>query len=490
MATKTKLTPINKKHNPNIINGLREPSEFLRRAADEARWKADRAERANEPEPVLTDEQRKAAAEIIRKMVDDILAEEKAEKTAPKAPKPVVPYTGGDIDDPLYMAGKTFIDRYNQAVGAIAKADKKKLLTKTYGVIPLAPRLDVKLGKVQKSSVENVSKAKWGGYPELRNWYYIDQRHMSAPKGHPGEGRSNYENPGITLEQALKQYWPKCQCCGRPMTFLGQFDLNEWGQVLEYFTLENNPDSWNGKDNHNWFDHNASSSFPSLNYRRRILYFSCGCFSYGIFGADSAIIEAGWYGDDGMFKDIDLDFRGRPYTEPAEDASQNDKDQYRMHLRKKANVVTDAEYVKALKKALPKRCFQAEEQLVEDMTIGFDLDTVRHYAVYGATDMAVMPDNDITDDLEDFTESTEGNFLSTNNGYGTNADLCLFGAPRSQQTEKRVLDPRYTHNPHRLRPLICWNDRKYDQCHQMYGSLKEGVSELPYSQCKMDSSNT
>src|SRR5579862_913413 len=80
-------------------------------------------------------------------------------------------------NDPVLIAAKLFSDRYFDIVNLIKNIDKKNTLEKKFGVLPICPRLDINTVELSNTScLENLSKSKYGGYPDLRTLFSFTNR--------------------------------------------------------------------------------------------------------------------------------------------------------------------------------------------------------------------------------------------------------------------------------------------------------------------------
>lgn len=91
---------------------------------------------------------------------------------------------------------------------------------------PIAYRLE----PIFESMTEDeLSVPKTGGIPDMTYWYRFAYNYDAV--NWKGEKE---RTPSI--EELVDTYWPKCGCCGKPMQFIGQFDIGEWLLAIHKMT--------------------------------------------------------------------------------------------------------------------------------------------------------------------------------------------------------------------------------------------------------------
>jgi len=371
-----------------------------------------------------------------------------------------------------------FLKRYNDARAFIYSVTKNSA-ARASADRDLAYRLEPQLSGITDFNKDILEAPKFGGIPDMTWWYSfcIDNAEM-------GDGRKTQ-----TLDDSIKNHWPVCGCCHKPMWFLGQLDITVWSQVIHLMTFEKlnkSEDLYSqmsglGSGNQVGLDSNVHDTWWFLFY--------CDCFNYGFQSSSAAVmLKNKFKGYGRTLKEIekelsgDIDEKRKKYLEITRDMHAYDKEEGCLWPEK--------EYCKAVEKFMEENKIHPEMidkttcenpgkiplQFIKDYEIRFDLD----YREW------------LGDDLYD--KIYYGTKKQAKELFGNNGTYQLFGRPRSQQTEPRYMCSFGYEGSgwkiHRMAPIINWDDSEHDMTRQMYGCFRCKDNQCDTVWSRMDHSCT
>lgn len=240
---------------------------------------------------------------------------------------------------------------------------------------------------------------------------------------------------------AVERAWPWCPNCLKPMLFLGQLDLTCHQWVIHQLTMYPDPKkefpypvSGLGWDQDKDLPHSG----------RLHQYFYCPCGNFDSPNCDAAVIEQYVFKDEEKIAP-EAEKQIRDFMEKHKLLEDNDEDGMGGHI---------------------------SPQRVMTMTVGMDLDTP----------------NEGWRGMKRFTSGLWDLQSKFGDEFKSNGAFTLWGAPASQQTEKRFHSSHYMFNL-RMAPVINWCDENHDITRQMYGCYRtyRGPGKM---YCRMDNSNT
>ena len=341
-------------------------------------------------------------------------------------------------------ASLKFIELYDKATNICLENDRKDVLLNTFGCVPLAPRLDLKLGDEQPFEQDHLTKSRFGGIPDLTgalctHWEFIDTKSLEGDSPSAQYLRQQIAMNPPDPDQRLKDFWPICNCCHERMKFVGQFDLGHWAAILAFYTKRPWTHQYGGEYTKNIFKLNVERGVESLRTPKRFTLFMC---------------------DEHHFNDPNCDARVMI-------TGHSDKRSYE-------------DYLRILRYNIPAECYETPVRLIENIKLGFDLDAItKHECCLESPHLMDYPDWWGNSKME------KGLFAPSfkDTAY-------LFGAPRSQQTARRYLDAQGLIWPKRMHPFLNWSDWNEDQSCSMYAGLHSGSECRSMFYGKMDKACT
>jgi len=345
--------------------------------------------------------------------------------------------------------------------------------------VPIAYRLEPVTKPLRR---DNINVQKFGGIPNLNLLYSLlhyskiillkNEKHRIVTRPH-------------TAYSFIEDLWPRCKCCNARMQFIGQFELHRWMLAIHILTgYSVKGDGGSKKIGHKYsamgWGHRLTNVYPSHRYVYLFWFCSNGHF-------------------DESPSDVQIDLAhvpsGNEVFNPDEDAYrfrsklgvEADKIVTKSHVEDFKNDYcrtpwTDEEYIAAVKKFMKDNKIRIDKRFespiprekVIGYNIRFDIDWKKRFA--SGKDWKKV-DNTI--------DRIEKNSL-----FKKNHQFQFFGAPSSQQRERRYMCPS-SWMIHRQNPLLSWWDSNHDMSHQLYGCLRCPSNEsgdVIYG--KMDSSCT
>lgn len=345
-----------------------------------------------------------------------------------------------------------------------AHAEAKKLAQK----FPIAFRLEPVVEIMKR---DNIHVEKFGGIPNLQ-WFFsviectpkkeVDKYSDACGKNIKHKMKPNFP----TVDKFIDKKWPRCKCCNQPMKFIAQLELQDWLIAIHELTLITKT-KWSS---YSGFGH----TYPLTNlypfYINKYLFFFCDNGHWDEPNSDALC----------MIEHI------RSRVPEEWDESLGPKDMYRFHKgmqeQNDAKIEkgktcgthdsppwTDKEFIVAARKFIRKhkllrgnRKYDISTPIVKRKVIGynirFDLEADHSKMKYDT------PESALYDKLNYYNEEYPL--------FSSKGDFQLFGAPKSQQTEKRYMCQNSHPIVHRMNPLISWNDEEHDLTNQFYGCMK------------------
>lgn len=363
---------------------------------------------------------------------------------------------------------------YPQRVEGIAKLvdefiAKFKEARTLAGKLPLAYRLDL-ITKPMPS--DRMGVPKFGGVPDLSQTFSKIEYLRRNPKANANTKPSDqymYAPPPLSV--FLKEKWPTCPNCHDRLTFVGQISVSDWILAIHQATYTTSQSKNEYKrnapnDRRSVFGHNYSMTSTFFGLGESWLYFWCCPNNHILELCPEAICWVKYVRED---KDMEDMFEmSRPIGGEEKKTKPKKKQkcppwsisQYRKSARKYINHSNDI-IVGPMK----------PEEVV-DIKLRFDIDV---------------------DSETRWNEDDKIDSLIEEHGdlFGQEGNFQLFGAPHSQQTERRFMCMGEYPQPHRMMPLLQWDHPEHDMAHQMYGCMACRPSESSGKiYCMMDNSCT
>jgi hypothetical protein len=290
---------------------------------------------------------------------------------------------------------------------------------KKIGIYPLAYRLEPKLSEVLE--LDSLEDSKFGGIPDFRQEYGF-----KFPKNK-------------TLNQLIKEKWPKCSCCYEPMNFLCGLDMNDWLLTIHNMTSTNSIGENKYQNSGLGFDKAVGiNSWPSHSIKWNIFYCKEPHF-------DNPNSDAG-IRINHIFKSSNLE------------------------LTSKEKVWSQEEYAQAISKVT----------IANKITSNIPIQKITGYSLKFDVD---IPGTEFYPDW--ITEETE----KYPQIFGKKSKYQFFGQPHSQQMPKRYFCQNSYLGVHRMAPIVNWTDQDNDFSYQIYSCLRCG-NESNYAWAKTDGSCT
>lgn len=331
-------------------------------------------------------------------------------------------------------------------------------------IVGQKPRLIYRLDLATKDlSGDDINASKIGGLPDLGGTGGIDKYRIGST--------SKFSFP--TVDQFVAKNWPHCPVCLRPMRFLAQINIWDWIIVIHQLTAQidkgNIKPSWN-----NWYSglgdgyslfkygvsdlvkkrlmiwHCASSCSPGLHSRVQCQWSNDGLAAIdedkrtSELGTSLEIASASELPAPGQI--VDMFGRAYPWTineyRLAVDRFVKSQTVLQIHLRDRKtrflraidhNSKEDGDYPIII-----------PPKLIADAKIGFDL-----------------ADREAPDDPI----------------FNPESDFILFGEGRSQQDPYSPFCPSSYYGPHRMAPVIAYDEPGRDLTHQLYSCITCGSDE-------------
>jgi hypothetical protein len=310
-------------------------------------------------------------------------------------------------------------------------------------------RLDPQTAPSQ-DAVSDFTAARFGGLPDLRRFFHAHgYRDKTDEKRYEKEWRAYMLSPMDPnrppqpeptkvnlppIAEWVEKMWPRCNCCHKPMEFIGQLELTDWQvailQATYFLPEEMEFKSWvkeaayTGAANKRMVEHVSC-------YRTWMYFFKCEYRHWEEPNSDARVMIA------------------MVQTNPRD----NEPD---------IPAWTDEQFHAAV------AAFTSEHQIQE-------------------IDPLLVTDYALKFDVEEHT----GWELRKAHPevFDSDCNFQLFGEARSQQDPKRYLCTNSYGGPHYQAPLLSWDDNENDITHQMYGCPRcVGIEHTIWG--KMDSSNT
>jgi hypothetical protein len=377
-----------------------------------------------------------------------------------------------------------FLNKYKRAGELTAKA-QDTLKSVPANRTPLAYRLEPRLSDITDFNNDVLLSPKFGGIPDMTWWYsfVIDHGKM--------EGKETQK-----LDENIKEHWPVCGCCHKPLWFLGQVNMTDWARVIHLLTYEDIAKEEYQKNNRHFYQLSGlgSGDKVGLNLLSHDLwwyFFYCDCFNYNIESSSAVVLLR--YKFKG-FKDVP-DF----LVKELEKKDLSDKEKIQLESLKKMLDPKEKEkclwpiedYCKAVEKFMEENKIHPEKIKPDDGTCGkIPLQFINGFDLRFDIDYPGVIHEDLYETLYYGDNKPEKDI------FGSSGPYSLFGRPHSQQEEPRYVCSYGYDNSfdgwkiHRMAPIICWNDSEHDMTRQMYGCFRCVDSQSNTVWAKMDHSCT
>ncbi len=314
--------------------------------------------------------------------------------------------------------------------------------------VPLAYALYPKLEPMPE---DDLGAEKIGGLPDIRQFYWANNIRQ------PGQ-ETNMENPPFESRLgALAKHWPVCGACRKPMTFICQIDLTDWALAIHALTSgrtfdEGSPEYWRsglgltrnlgGSVHRGWWYifacRDASSHFDNPNCDAHV-----------------------WI--EKRYVPLKIDIPGLQWTDSEE---------------RGVDPETARKLVEAFYQSTSTQVLSVDGKPVIESTAGHDLasETAESYGftftpkkivgfdIGWEFDSGVDVDWELSEEIRKIIDKNQDVF-------GCGSGFSLFGAPASQQEERRYWTLRgqgSSTQPCRMAPLLKFHDRDHDMTYQIY----------------------
>ncbi len=324
------------------------------------------------------------------------------------------------LDEEYYAAIETkaqlIVDKYKEAANHLLEVCPQKDIED----VDIAYRLEPQLSGITDISQDVLKAPKFGGIPDMMNWFDFTYKHPEKKKE--------------PIKRVISRTWPLCSCCHKPLRFLGQINMGEWAIALHLLTYE----TWGGTEEYDIYHQLSplgSGNINNLGHTVRscerwyyLLY--CNCQNQDNPNSNAVVLT----------KNI---FRPEPSSVPN-------------LVLGNACLWSEEEYKKAVNDFMHEHDIHPETprepviplQFIEDLKILFDLE-------------GVIPDQVRNNTFKHSLFKRKGSYQ-------------LFGAPESQQNEARYMCTygRDRYRLHRQAPVITWGDQEGKKTFQMYGCFR------------------
>lgn len=394
--------------------------------------------------------------------------------------------------EPMKEKAAEFLLKYSRAKEMLYSFPKSPFKIKSH--IPLAYRLEPQLSDITDFNNDNLASPKFGGVPYMTWWYSFcyDKAEIEGQESQK-EGQESQK-----LDENIKENWPICGCCHKPLWFLGQIDITEWAQVIHLLTYEDlkkgkKLKDWEKRDRHyHQLSGLGSGDKVNLNLTSHDLwwyFFYCDCFNFNIESSSAVVLLKpkfqGLLSDPNfLLKELEkpnLSEKRRREIEALKNLRGPDKEKCLWPIE---------EYYEAAVKFMKENERHPEFIDSRDTCGKVPLQFIKNFKLHFDLDYPGM----ISDDLYDafiYNDEKDPEREDIFAGYST---YSLFGRPRSQQQEPRyVCSFGYEGESwkiHRMAPIICWDDSKHDMTRQMYGCFRCVDTQSDTVWARMDNSCT
>lgn len=328
--------------------------------------------------------------------------------------------------------------------------------------LPLAYALYPKL---KRMPVDDLAANKFGGIPDLRRTFWLQQSQRSHRQSQESGTLERYR------ERIILKRWPRCPCCNTPMKFVAQLDLSDWTLALHTLTARPDPD---------YGVPQSGLGIAEQYYVHRTWWYIYMCTNSHFNTPDSdALLQI-------EREPVQLEeFEGFGSSRSSQKPALCDEEYRSLMQRVLASTICDTttvgtEVLSECSHRLsdPEDRMTIEPQQVTGFELRWHLETEQ-----------VMPGSDFSlsweleEKLEEVQEAHQELFLSAE-------PYQLFGKPRSQQQERRpwAQTGYSTFGPgRRMSPLLAFNFDNADVTAQIYADMLSGRNRFS---CKTDMSCT
>jgi hypothetical protein len=386
---------------------------------------------------------------------------------------------------PMKEKAVEFLLRYNRAKEMLCSFPKSPFKVESH--VPIAYRLEPQLSDITDFNNDVLASPKFGGVPDMTWWFSFC---FDKAKIEDQETQK--------LDENIKEHWPICGCCHKPLWFLGQMDITEWAQVIHLLTYDDPKkgeklEDWEKSDRHYYqLSGLGSGDKVNLNLTSHDLwwyFFYCDCFNFNIESSSAVVLlKHKFQGSTSTLdfllkklKEPDLSEEKGKEIEAIIDMGKPDKERCLWPID---------EYYEAVEKFMREN--ERHPELIDprDTCGKVPLQFIKNFKLHFDLDYPGM----ISDDLYDAFYYDTYKDPERKDIFGGNSTYSLFGSPRSQQTEPRfVCSFGYEEEGwkiHRMAPIICWNDNEHDITRQMYGCFRCVDSQSDTVWARMDNSCT
>ncbi len=304
---------------------------------------------------------------------------------------------------------RKFEEGYKEALAVLEKRDPKGKITKHFKGAPIAPYMTLERSDYQ---ADILTASKFGGVPDLR-------RKVEFYISHAASCTEHYNKPAKSDVQVLQELWPK-DANGEFMMFVGQIILPPEVVIpWDYFMGQMASDYNDIYCPLSGFERGGAKTSWTQGY----YIFRSSMAPFFDPRLDCAMIKDCWFADSPTIS--------------------------------KPPKMTEEEYLALVAEAIPQVCSTHDEssvrwknqcQTITDIHIGFEFDIPSSYEWAGVPNFGTMI-WDLNDDLRvsDYKNPVQ-----------------LFGAPKSQQTSKRFMNPNSYMRPRAMAPWISFSDEEHD----------------------------
>ncbi len=348
---------------------------------------------------------------------------------------------------------KTTYGRAKQLAG-----DKAKLIY----------RLDL---ATENLPTDDIYASKIGGVPDLCATDSIG-RFMDNKK-YQHDRTVAYNFP--TVSQFVADNWPRCPVCFRPMRFLAQINIWDWLAVLHQLTAQagKKKDRFRKEqmvsalgDGYLLFGHGVSSLAG-----KHLTIWHCASFcSFGCY--QKALCRWSNNGRSALESTKSIrQFEAYNFGKPSSPIAKSNQ---AIDMFGEGYPWTISEYIQAVNE------FIAGETKIETWTAGNDIPSscrnIKHGSIKDDSFPTLLNPNLITDAKIGFDLADEdyNNEAPDDPIFHSNSDFVLFGRGRSQQEPLQPLCANSYFGPHRMAPIICYDEPDNDLTHQIYSCLTCG----------------
>jgi hypothetical protein len=352
----------------------------------------------------------------------------------------------------IHNDAERVIDMYRDDAGYAEKlALFRERFEQACSVVPeealLLYRLDPQTTP-SEDPIGDLTASRFGGLPDLRRFFYAGSHYdKEDEKRYEREWRAYTLNPMDPnrppqpaspkvnlppLAEWIEKTWPRCNCCNRPMQFIGQVELTEWLIVLLNLTYkkEGSYGAYTGATNKRVVEYSNS-------HRTWLYFFKCEDRHWEEPSSDARV----------MIATMVINPRDGDTSAPA---------------------WTDEEFSTALTTFANKH----------------EVTGLPSALVTGCLPKFDVEHNEASEDLDTWELQKAHPEL-----FGRDCNFQLFGEEQSQQEPKRFFCTNSYDGPHYQAPILSWDDDEHDITHQMYGCTRcVGIENTIWA--KMDSSNT